>query len=105
VQAFWPRVFIGLEPWLTYGGDDFKHVAQVASDNDDIKRPYPNDPTKQLKVTCEETPTCSDKKTVAHTDTIKGIINFCNLWDTLRDSRDVVCEDGRPLSQYDSKGK
>jgi hypothetical protein len=105
VKAFWPEIFFGKEQWMTYGGDYFKHVVQVGSDNDDNKRPYPNDPTKQLKVTCEETPTCSLGNVVAHTDTIKGIINFCHLWDTLPNSRDIECVDGRQLSRYESKGK
>jgi hypothetical protein len=82
----------------------------MGSSNDNEKRPYPGTKVPELKVTCEQTPTCDPGNVVAHTDSIKGIINFCNRWDKLLDSHNVVCEDGKPLSLflssiYDAKGK
>jgi hypothetical protein len=62
VQAFWPQKFWGsptIAPdYLVYGREYFRQAVQMGSSNDNEKRLYLGTKVPELKVTCEQTPTC-----------------------------------------------
>ena len=93
VKAFWPADSFS-DAWMTYGQRYYFLMAtKTRVDNEGYSRPTFH---------CT---TCDDPGWVAYTVAETNTISFCpNFFSDFKDVKDLPCNDGKPLGQYDGRG-